>query len=87
MKRPYRQILIVLPDEIISKIDTNAMAQDLDRSLMIGQILEKYYIDKEIHEYYKKAQDECFVQNAANEFIRAGIEKLCPTQEDPDGNR
>jgi hypothetical protein len=56
VKRPYRQILIVLPNETIGKIDRDAATQDLDRSLMIGQILEKYYIDKEIREYYEKAQ-------------------------------
>ena len=74
--RIYRQVLAVLPNELILKVDADAKEQDIDRSLFITQVLDRYYIDKEIKDHYDDLEKSRLEARIANQKLRDEIDLM-----------
>jgi len=58
MSRSWKQISILMPVETVERIDRDAKEADVDRSQLIAQLIDRFYIDKDLTAYYNRQLEE-----------------------------
>jgi Ribbon-helix-helix protein, copG family len=58
MSRSWKQISIVMPVETVERIDRDAKEADVDRSQLIAQLIDRFYIDKDLTACYNRQLEE-----------------------------